>query len=137
MTLTQQQQTEFLAALGVWNGAALDATIEAQADAGDDIADRADFVATHETLADFTASRGRPQESQPVAYGKTLRAVSQGSTPRVAIPARIRRRRRQHDPIAEDAPMTRQTRTANIGPLPASQNTGWGFWVAGNCDRAS
>lgn len=72
MTLTQQQQTEFLAALGVWNGASLDATIEAQADAGDDIADRADFVATHETLADFIASRGRPQESQPVAYDKTL-----------------------------------------------------------------
>jgi hypothetical protein len=29
-------------------------------------------VTTHENLADFITSRGRPQESKPVANGRTL-----------------------------------------------------------------
>jgi hypothetical protein len=72
MALTEQQKTEFLAVLGVWNGgASVSDTIEFAADNGDDIANRSDIVTTHETLADFTQSRGRPQEAETVHGGRT------------------------------------------------------------------
>ena len=73
MSLTEQQKTEFLAALGIWNGgASLNDTLEAQASAGEYIADHDCIVSTHETLAEFTANRGRPQEKKNVGRGKTL-----------------------------------------------------------------
>ena len=79
MALTEQQKTEFLAVLGVWNGgASVSDTIEFAADKGDDIANRSDIVTTHETLADFTQSRGRPRKPRPstVAGPRTSGAMS-------------------------------------------------------------